>query len=132
MSDRFSRKVQDRNFMINRALPTADGTVVSADLDLQSGVKPENMELEITIPPLNATQLPNGDTLTITIRNGAAAAPTAVLHVLPVITGSSGYAGGKFRYRFPSTAARFANVQVVAAGGTGDISGATMNVKLLF
>lgn len=128
----FARKVQDKAHIITRALPTADGTVTSADIDLGLGIVPENIELEITIPALNATQLPNADTLTITIQNGAAATPTTALHILPVITGSSGYAGGTFRYRFPSTAARYANVKIVAAGGTGDISGATATVKLLF
>jgi hypothetical protein len=128
-----SRKIQDATFVVTRALPTADGTVTSADFDLGADAfKPEEMELEITVPALNATQLPNADTLTITIQAGAAATPTTTLAVLPVITGSSGYAGGITRFRLPSNVARYVNVKFVAAGGTGDISGATATLKLLF
>jgi len=132
MANEFARKVLDFAHIISRALPTADGTVTSSDLDLGTGVKPENYELEIVIPALNSTQLPNADTLTITVQNGASAAPTTALHVFPVITGSSGYAGGTLRYRFPSNALQYANVKVVAAGGTGDISGSTATVRLVF
>jgi len=128
----FARKVQDAAFSITRALPTADGTVTTADFDLGTGVKPENVELELVIPALNATQLPNADTLTITVQHGAAATPTTELLRLPVITGSSGYAGGTFRLRLPSNTLQYLNVKIVAAGGTGDISGATATLKLLF
>lgn len=133
MANEFARKVQDRAHIITRALPTADGTVTSTDIDLGTGAyKDENYELEITIPALTSTQLPNADTLTITVQNGAAAAPTTALHVFPVITGSSGHAGSVLRYRFPSNALRYANVKVVAAGGTGDISASSATIKLLF
>jgi hypothetical protein len=128
-----SRKIQDATFVKTRALPTADGTVTSADLDLGADAfKPESMELEITVPALNATQLPNADTITMTIQHGAAATPTTLLAVLPVITGSSGYAGGTFRFRLPSNTLRYVNVKFVAAGGTGDISASSATVKLLF
>lgn len=133
MANEFARNVRDYANTITRALPTADGTVTSSDIDLGAGVyKTENYELEITIPALNATQLPNADTLTITVQAGAAAAPTTALHVFPVITGSSGHAGSVLRYRFPSDVARYANVKVVAAGGTGDISGSSATVRLIF
>jgi len=133
MANEHSRNLQDDNFVISRSLPTADGTVTSADIDLGADVhKSENVELEIMVPALNATQLPNADTLTITVQNGAAATPTAALFVLPTITGSSGYAGGTFRFRLPSNAARYLNVKFVAAGGTGDISASSATIKLLF
>jgi hypothetical protein len=128
----FARKVEDAAFSITRALPTADGTVTSADFDLGTGIKPENTELEIVIPALNATQLPNADTLTITIQHGAAATPTTELVRLPVITGSTGYAGGTTRFRLPSSTLQYLNVKIVAAGGTGDISGSSATIKLLF
>ena len=133
MANEFARNVQDFAHTITRALPTADGTVTSTDIDLGAGVyKDENYELEITIPALNATQLPNADTLTITVQHGAAASPTTMLHVFPVITGSTGHAGSVLRYRFPSNVLQYANVKIVAAGGTGDISGSDATVKLIF
>jgi hypothetical protein len=134
MAYEFARNINDAEFVITRALPTADGTVTSADIDL--GVtprfSPENVELEITVPALNSTQLPNADTITITVQGGAAATPTTLLWVAPVITGSSGYAGGVLRYRLPSNCPRYLNVKFVAAGGTGDISGSSATIKLLF
>jgi hypothetical protein len=134
MANEFARNINDRNFVITRALPTADGTVTSSDIDLEGGAyfAPENVELEITVPALNATQLPNDDTITITVQGGAAATPTTLLWVAPVITGSTGYAGGVLRYRLPSNCPRYVNVKFVAAGGTGDISGSSATVKLLF
>ena len=133
MANEFARKVLDKAHIISRALPTADGTVTSSDIDLGAGVyKGENYELEITIPALTITQLPNADTLTITVQNGAAATPTTALHVFPVITGSSGHAGSVLRYRFPSNASRYANVKIVAAGGTGDISASSATINLVF
>ncbi len=133
MANELSRNIKDATFVVTRALPTADGTVTSSDIDLGADVhKPETVELEIIVPALNATQLPNADTLTITVQAGAAATPTTSLFVLPVITGSSGYAGGTFRYRLPSNVARYLNVKFVAAGGTGDISGSSATVQLLF
>ena len=127
------RKIQDALLTITTALPTADGTVTTADFDL--GIKPgdlENYELEITVPALTATQLPDADTLTITVQSGAAAAPTALFISLPVITGSTGYAGGVFPLRLSSPVSQFVNVKVVAAGGTGDISASDITTKLLF
>ena len=133
MANEFARNVQDFAHIITRALPTADGTVTSSDIDLGAGAyKHENYELEITIPALTIVQLPNADTLTVTVQAGSAAAPTTMLHVFPVITGSSGHAGSVLRYRFPSNVAQYANVKIVAAGGTGDISASSATVKLLF
>ena len=133
MANEFARNIQDAGLIVTRALPTADGTVTSSDFDLGADAyKGENVELEITVPALNATQLPNADTLTITVQAGAAATPSTTLFTLPVITGSSGYAGGTFRYRLPSNVARYVNVKFVAAGGTGDISGSSAIIKLLF
>ena len=133
MANEFSRNIQDADLTITRALPTADGTVTSTDFDLSAApYKGETVELEITIPALTATHLPNADTLTVTVQNGATATPTASLFSLPVITGSTGYAGGVLRYRLPSNVARYLNVKFVAAGGTGDISAVDATIKLLF
>lgn len=134
MSNEFARNINDANFIVSRALPTADGTVTSTTIDLECGVyfAPENVELEVTVPALTATQLPNADTLTITVQAGSATAPTTELFRLPVITGSTGYAGGVVRYRLPSNCPRYLNVKFVAAGGTGDISASAATIKLLF
>jgi len=133
MANENARNLQDKTYIVTRALPTADGTVTSSDIDLGADVyKTETVELEITVPALNATQLPTADTITMTVQAGAAVTPTTSVFVLPVITGSSGYVGGTFRYRLPSNIARYMNVKFVAAGGTGDISASSATIKLLF
>ena len=134
MSNEFSRNINDASFIVSRALPTADGTVTSTTIDLECGAyfAPENVELEVTVPDLTAVQLPTADTITMTVQAGAATGPTTELFRLPVITSSSGYVGGVFRYRLPSSCPRYLNVKFVAAGGTGDISASAATIKLLF
>lgn len=131
-----SRNIQDYNFTITRALPTADGTVTSTDLDLEAvapGVTGESIELLIAVPALSAVLLPSADTLTITVQNGAAAAPTATLNLVKVITGTgSTIAAQDVRFRLPSTCARYLNVKFVAAGGTGDQSGVSATISIRF
>jgi len=131
-----ARNIQDLDLTITRALPTADGTVVSSDFDLGNvspDVTAESFELVLEIPALSATLLPNADTLTITVRSGAAATPTATLGLVRTITGTgSTIAAQEIRFRLPSTVGRYVNVQYVAAGGTGDMSGATVTQTLRF
>lgn len=134
MANEQSRNIQDATFVLTRALPTADGTVTSADIDLGPDVhKPEEVELEVTIPALSAVQLPNADTLTLTIQGGSAASPTTSINLVHVTTGTgSAIAEQKLRFRLPSNCPRYINAKFVAAGGTGDISAATATVKILF
>lgn len=130
------RAIKDRNSEVytTRALPTADGTVTSSDLDL--GVRPydvETVELLISVPALTSTHLPSADTLTITVQSGASATPTTSLNLVKVITGTgSTIAAQEIRFRLPSTTERYVNVKFVAAGGTGDISAVTATVQLVF
>jgi len=136
MPDQVSRNIKDALLIITRALPTADGTVVSTDFDLEAvypGVTAESFELLLAVPALSSTLLPAADTLTITVRAGAAAAPTTTLGLVRVITGTgSTIAAQELRFRLPSNVGRYVNVQYVAAGGTGDMSGATVTQSLCF
>jgi hypothetical protein len=50
-----------------------------------------------------------------------------------VITGTgSAIAAQVIRFRLPSDVARYVNVRIVAAGGTGDMSSLTATIRLLF
>lgn len=130
------RNIKDQNSEVykTRALPTADGTVTSGDLDL--GTRPydlEAMELLISVPELSSTNLPSADTLTITVQSGASATPSTTLNLVKVITGTgSTIAAQEVRFRLPSTTERYVNVKFVAAGGTGDMSAKTATVQLVF
>lgn len=136
-SSDFSRNINDANFSVTRALPVAvNGNVTSTDFNLEGGTynAPSHMELEVVVPALNATQLPNAATLQVTVQGGASASPTTELFRAPVITGAGGVgaAAVTFRYRLPSNCPKFLNVKFQGAGTTGDQSGATATIKLLF
>lgn len=134
MANEFARNIQDTDFIVTRALPTADGTVTSADLDLGADIyKGENFELEVTIPSLTSTLLPAASTLTMTAHGGSAAVPTARLNFVQITTGTgSTIAEQKIRFRLPSNCPRYVNVKFVAAGGTGNMSGVSATAKVLF
>ena len=134
MSNEFARNIKDAAHIVTRALPTADGTVTSDDIDLGlSDVKPENIELSIEVPELSSTLLPSADTLTVTVQAGASAAPSTTLNLVKVITGTgSTIAAQEVRFRLPSNCPRYVNVKFVAAGGTGDQSGVSATIALRF
>jgi hypothetical protein len=131
-----ARNIQDLALTITRALPTADGTVTSTDFDLGAvspDVTAEVFELVLAIPALSSTLLPSADTLTITVQSGAAVTPTTATNQSKVITGTgSTIAAQELRFRLPSNVGRYVNVKYVAAGGTGDMSGATVTQTLRF
>jgi len=136
MANEYGRNINDAGFSITRALPTSNGTVTSADFDLGIGTynAPENVELEIVVPALNATQLPNASTVQVTVQGGASATPTTELFRTPVLTGAGGVGAASVthRFRLPPNCPRYLNVKFVGAGTTGDQSGATATIKLLF
>ncbi len=136
MANEFARNIKDTLTTVTRALPTADGTVTSSDIDLgavNGGLSVENVELSIEVPELSSTLLPSADTLTITVQGGAAAAPSTTLNLVKVITGTgSTIAAQELRYRLPSNCPRYVNVKFVAAGGTGDQSGVSATIALRF
>lgn len=115
---------KDASLSVTRALPTADGTVTSTDLDI--GLNPgeiENVEFVIVVPELTAVNLPAADTLTFTVQTGAAATPTTASGVVFVVTGTgSTIATQDLRFKVSTSFGRYVNVKIVAAGGTGDMS----------
>jgi hypothetical protein len=133
MANIFGRQIRDALLSVTRALPTSDGTVTSADIDLgQLHYSPEDVELEVYVPSLNSTQLPSADTLTITVQGGNSATPSSSLGLVKVITGDgSDSVPQRFLFRLPSDCGRYINVKFVAAGGTGDISGSSAVISLL-
>lgn len=119
--------------MTTRALPTADGTVTSSDIDLETtGHVLENMELSIEVPALSSTLLPSADTLTITVQHGDSATPTTALYVTTITGTGSTIAAQELRFRLPAECGRYINVKFVAAGGTGDQSGVSATIALRF
>ena len=134
MANELARNIKDAAHIVTRALPTADGTVTSSDIDLGAdSYQGENFELSIEVPALSAVLLPSADTLTITVQAGAAAAPTTTLNLVKVITGTgSTIAAQEIRLLMPSECTRKLNVKFVDAGGTGDQSGVSATIALRF
>jgi hypothetical protein len=134
MANELARNIKDAAHIVTRALPTADGTVTSSDIDLGAvSYQSENFELSIEVPALSAVLLPSADTLTITVQAGASAAPSTTLNLVKVITGTgSTIAAQELRFRLPSDCPRYVNVKFVAAGGTGDQSGVSATIALRF
>jgi len=134
MANEFARNIVDSELTKTGALPTADGTSYTGEFDLGSAAyKTERIEFAITIPDLTTTNLPDADTLTVNVVSGSATAPTTVLHRIKVYTGAggAGATGSTTRWRPPSDIAQYVRFQMVAAGGTGDMSAKTATVKLL-
>lgn len=137
MANEFARNIKDASLNeIDVALPTSDGTTYSADIDLGAeAYKGENYELEISVPALTTTHLPDADTLTANVCAGASAEPTTVLlGAVSVQTGAggAGAAAKTTRVRLPSNCPQYVRVQFVAAGTTGDMSAVDAVVGLRF
>ena len=137
MANEFARNIVDASLnQTDAALPGADGTVYSDAFDLGAeSYKGENYELEIAMPALTTTHLPNADTLTVNVCAGSTTTPTAViLGAVSVQTGAggTGAAANTVRVRLPSNCPQYVRAQFVAAGGTGDMSGEDAVVGLRF
>jgi hypothetical protein len=136
MANEFARNLKDSNFVVTKALPAANATATSDDLDLQAIATgssfPENVELEISVP---ATANHTAGTLTFTVQNGSSAAPTTAL-LNTSFTVASSTAGGSAtvkRIGIPSDVARYLNVKAVNSTSTdGDSTGVSFTVQLLF
>lgn len=130
-----NRSIVDKDLLESVTMPEADATVYSADIDLGLGDKVTDAELTITIPDMTTTHLPDADTLTVTVLNGAAASPTGeLLSMQEVFTGAggAGASGRTIRYAIPTSALQYLRVKIVAAGGTGDMSALSATVQLNF
>lgn len=132
---KFARNIRDAALRVSRALTASDGTVRSPDIDL--GCVPhaiEMVEVAIQVPALTTTELPNADTVTVALCTGNTAVPTAVHHTFPAITGAGGEGAPatELRARIPSNAGRYLNATFTSAGTSGNMSGKSAVVELLF
>jgi len=139
--DRPDRGVQDATFVESKALGTADATVQTTGFDLGAmsdrGVFEAGVELEISAPALNTTQLPNADTCTYSVEHDDAVGfgTVAILADKVLVqtgAGGAGAAAAIAKFKLPSDVKRYVRVKAVLAGGTGDCSAASMVVSLNF
>jgi len=139
--DRAQHNVKDASLSESKALGTADGTVQTTGFDLGAlsarGARLEDCELEISAPVLTTTELPDADTCTYSVEsddNSSFSSAKIVADKVLVQTGAgaAGAAAAKARFRLPSDCEQYVRVKAVLAGGTGDCSGKSMVVSVLF
>lgn len=135
MAFEFSRNVQDK--AVNPAafaLPSsASSSTTSAGIDLGTAAgnnfRPEGIELELSVPALNATIVPDTRTVTYIIESSTTSNFAAIDQTLlsEVQTGASSAGVGAFlkRVRLPSNCARYVRFKVTFGAST--TTGAAVN-----
>jgi hypothetical protein len=126
------RNIQDKAVSpVAFALPAAASTSTnSTAIDFGADVtKPENLELELSVPALSTTIVPNGSTVTYiietsTVSNFASIDQTLLSHVLTG-AGGTGVAALLKRVRLPSDCARYVRFKVTFGAST--TTGAAVN-----
>jgi len=134
MISKVQRNIPDAAFNRSIALPGSAGTVYTADWDFGASI-PEGMEVEITMPDLNATQLPDTRTDKVHVCAGAAANPTTVIAAeVIVMTGASsaGATGVTKRFKLPSDCPRYVRLAVVGGTSIGDQTAKSATARVLF
>lgn len=124
----FSRNIQDA--AINPAafaLNNGAGSTQSTAIDLGADTfKPENIELELSVPALNSTMVPDTRTVTYIIETSTTENFAAVDQTLftATVTGAAGAGAAAFqeRVRPPSNCARYVRAKVTMGATTGDAS----------
>jgi len=140
---RDSFNLKDATLRKSNALPTADGTIYTTGIDLSTltakGARLADAELKIDVDDLDATQLPNGDTLTFSVLGDTVLpidSSSVVVHAAILSMAGADSAGDgpeHVRYKIPSDFSyRYIGLKAVAAGGTGDISGSNVVTSIVF
>ena len=140
---RDNARLRDATHVEADALPTADGTAYSTGIDLNAltakGARLADIELELSIPDLTTTHLPDADTLTFSLLGDTAlpidgSSVVVFANILEMLgAGGAGDGPERVRVKIPSDFSyRYLGVKAVAAGGTGDISAVDMTTQLRF
>jgi hypothetical protein len=134
------RNIEDAGLRAEFALPAAASTnTVSAPIDLGpigNGIRPENVELELEVPALNATILPNSSTATLSVEASDVDTFASGVEVLRSVTltgaGGQGSPGAKLRSAIPSNGKRFVRGKVAFGPSTSDGSALSAKFALKF
>lgn len=138
MAHEFARNIQDASVNpVAFALPAAASTSAnSTTIDLGAdAVKPENLELELSVPALSTVIVPDTRTVTYIIESCAATNFSTIDQTLmsEVATGAGGAGVGAFlkRVRLPSNCARYVRFKITfgASTTTGAAVSATGTVR---
>lgn len=120
----------------SKALPNGAANVTSDAIDIGTGANIATHEFQVDAPALNATQLPNTQTMTyavVTSANSDLSSPTVVNASLLVQTGadSAGAAAASATFRLPTDCDRYVGIKATKSGA-GDASAASVVLSLKF
>lgn len=137
MAHEFARNLQD--YSLNPAafaLPASAGSTQSTGVDLGADtVKPENVELDLSVPALNTTMVPDTRTVTYIIETSTVSNFASIAQTISTYTAtgaaSAGVAAYNQRVRLPSNCARYVRAKITTGASTTDCSSisATLSVR---
>lgn len=136
MPNEFARNIQDA--LLNPAtflLPNGANSTQSAWVDLGADTyKSENVELNLAVPALNATMIPDTRTILYLIEMSANASTVngTILSDLYTGTGGTGAPAVEKRVRLPSNASRYVRAKITQGSTTGDSSSLSATFSLRF
>jgi hypothetical protein len=134
MANEFGRNIQDAAFSTTKALPAATVTNVSDSFDLGNvGFKPEELEVEISVPAIAAHTTANNTTITLhdSADNSSFAevVPMTQVKVLGVV--STGSVAILARFRLPPNVRRYIAFSQTA-GATDTLTASSITYTLRF
>jgi hypothetical protein len=119
---------EDALLKVSIALPNGAASVVSPAIDLGSGPNGDlvsGVELQLNMPILTVSELPNGQTMTYNVQDSVDSAftsPRTLFSFVQTGAGGAGAAAGTNRRGLASDTRRFVRVQAVNSGA-GNASG---------
>jgi hypothetical protein len=128
--------MRDASASVTRSLPNGAANVSSTPIDLMAGANSDfvaPVELIITAPAVNATQLPDTQTLTYELEHSAdnsSWSPLARQVIIQTGAGGAGAAGSAKRFKPPTDVFRYVRLKATKSG-TGDASGAEAVMALV-
>jgi hypothetical protein len=127
------RNLADADLTVAVALPAAPGTVVSGSVDLGDAPHVSGAELRFNSPALNATELPDGESVTYAVEESDDDVSFTSLCTVGAVTGAAGAgaAAESFRFAPASTGARYHRLSAVSSAGAGDQSGSSAEIQIV-
>jgi hypothetical protein len=127
------RNIADACLTEEIALPAAPGVVQSAGVDMGSGPHVAGAELRVQAPELDATELPDTETVTYDLEESTDNIVFTALATVGTQTGAAGAgaAAADFRFAPVSTGPQFYRVVATSSAGAGDQSAKTAAVQVV-
>lgn len=139
MANEFARNITDATYSTTFTLPASASasTQQSSGFDLGADTyKPENLEMELSVPALSSTIVPDTRTVTYIIESSTTSNFAAISQTIYTWTftgaSSAGVGAQVIRVRIPSNCARYVRSKVTFGASTTDGSALSATSRLLF